>query len=219
MSDSVLLGALPSGSAAPAHTSDAAAPDLAALIGSRICHDLISPIGAIGNGVELLAMAGSGLGAELSLIEQSVANASARIRFFRIAFGYASAGQRIGGPEVLSVVEGITRGTRLQVAWQAGQDEARAEVKAAFLALMCLEQALPWGGAVSVTRQDGRWVIRADAPRMRIDAPLWDILDGAAPVTPPQPSQVQFLLLPKELGQIGRRIEQLRAPTSVMLSF
>ncbi len=55
-------------------------PDLAALIGSRICHDLISPIGAIGNGLELLSMAGAG-GPEVALISDSVSNANARIRF------------------------------------------------------------------------------------------------------------------------------------------
>ena len=58
--------------------------ELAALIGSRICHDLVSPIGAIGNGVELLAMAGAA-GPEVRLIAESVAAANARIRFFRIA--------------------------------------------------------------------------------------------------------------------------------------
>ncbi len=41
--------------------------DLIALVGSRICHDLVSPLGAIGNGVELLAMAGAMPGPELAL--------------------------------------------------------------------------------------------------------------------------------------------------------
>ena len=61
--------------------------DLAALLGSRICHDLISPIGAIGNGVELLMMEGGTPSPELVLIAESVAAANARIRFFRLAFG------------------------------------------------------------------------------------------------------------------------------------
>ena len=60
-------------------------PDLAALVGSRICHDLISPIGAIGNGVELLALTDGDTGAEMELISESVQNASARIRYLRIA--------------------------------------------------------------------------------------------------------------------------------------
>ena len=70
-------------------------PDLAALIASRICHDLISPIGAIGNGVELLAMEPGGPRPEMALISESVANANARIRFFRICFGQASSDQLV----------------------------------------------------------------------------------------------------------------------------
>jgi histidine phosphotransferase ChpT len=65
--------------------------DLAALVSSRICHDLISPIGAINNGLELLNMSGaSPVGPEMQLICDNVKSASARIRFFRIAFGAAS---------------------------------------------------------------------------------------------------------------------------------
>jgi histidine phosphotransferase ChpT len=63
--------------------------ELTSLIGSRICHDLISPLGAIGNGVELLAMSEVAKGPEMSLIAESVENANARIRFFRVAFGAA----------------------------------------------------------------------------------------------------------------------------------
>jgi histidine phosphotransferase ChpT len=74
--------------------------DLAALIGSRICHDLISPIGAIGNGVELLMLDGAGHGPEMALIAQSVTHANARIRFFRVAYGIASTDQRIARTEV-----------------------------------------------------------------------------------------------------------------------
>ena len=63
--------------------------NLAALIGSRICHDLISPIGAVTNGLELMSMAG-GTGPELELVNESAANANARIRLFRLAFGQAT---------------------------------------------------------------------------------------------------------------------------------
>lgn len=92
--------------------------DLAALIGSRICHDLISPIGAIGNGVELLAMTGAA-GPEVALIAESVAAANARIRFFRIAFGAAPADQRIGAPEVRSILDDLSRGGRFRWGWPA----------------------------------------------------------------------------------------------------
>lgn len=64
--------------------------DIASLVGSRICHDLISPIGAISNGVELIGMTQGTDGAEMSLINDSVQNANARIRFFRVAYGSAT---------------------------------------------------------------------------------------------------------------------------------
>ena len=61
--------------------------NLAALIGSRICHDLISPIGAINNGLELLGMSGGNSSPEMDLIQESVGNASARIRATQATLG------------------------------------------------------------------------------------------------------------------------------------
>jgi len=60
---------------------------VASAIASRICHDLISPLGAIANGVELLALSGVQPTPEMDLIAQSVESANARIRFFRLAYG------------------------------------------------------------------------------------------------------------------------------------
>ena len=87
--------------------------NLSALIGSRICHDLISPIGAINNGLELLDMSGRTSGPELDLIQESVGNASARIRFFRIAFG-AAGDQMMGRAEVVSILKDLMDRTRLE---------------------------------------------------------------------------------------------------------
>jgi histidine phosphotransferase ChpT len=61
--------------------------DLSGLIASRICHDLISPVGAISNGLELLEMAPGGSGEEAGLIRQSADAATASLKFMRIAFG------------------------------------------------------------------------------------------------------------------------------------
>ena len=76
--------------------ADAALPeDLAALVGSRICHDLVNPLGAIGNGAELLVMEDSRLGPLARLIGDSVESATARLRLYRLAFGPPGA-ERIG---------------------------------------------------------------------------------------------------------------------------
>jgi hypothetical protein len=64
------------------------ATDLAALLCSRVCHDVISPVGAINNGLELLDEGGADEDA-MHLIRTSARNASARLQFARIAFGAA----------------------------------------------------------------------------------------------------------------------------------
>ena len=148
--------------------------DLAALIASRICHDLISPIGAIGNGVELLTMEPGGQRPEIALISESVANANARIRFFRISFGAATGDQRIARSEVLSVLTDLTRGGRVSYAWSSVSDLPRREVRLAFLLLQCLETAMAYGGKIQVTQADTGWTIQAEAPRLKIDPALWE---------------------------------------------
>lgn len=188
-------------------------PDLTALIGSRICHDLISPIGAIGNGVELLMMEGAAPGPEIALISESVANANARIRFFRVAFGAAMAEQRISGNEVRSILSDITRGGRITIDWQAPADLDRREVKLAFLALQCLETAMPWGGRIGVDRGDSRWTLTGRAMRMRIEADLWEVLAHPSAAQNILPAHVHFLLLADECARAGRRLTtELREP-------
>ncbi|PRY75609.1 hypothetical protein [Marivita geojedonensis] len=92
---------------------------LAALIGSRICHDLINPIGAISNGLELFGMGGASPdGPEMTLIQQSCDNATARIRFFRIAFGSAGDTRPIAPAEAAQTLANHYAGTRILTDWQ-----------------------------------------------------------------------------------------------------
>ena len=193
--------------------------DLAALISSRICHDLISPIGAIGNGVELLLMDGAAQSPELALIAESVANASARIRYFRVAFGAASGDQRIARSEVMSILTDITRGGRLSYAWTSAADLPRREVRLAFLLLQCLETAMAYGGRVQVDRDDTGWVINATATRLKIDPALWEVLTEPRAPAEIGAGQVHFALVPEELQRQGLRLVTEVKETSIRLSF
>jgi len=178
--------------------------DLIAVLGSRLCHDLISPMGAIGNGLELMAMAGDATSPEVQLIAQSVSAANARLKFFRVAFGQAAAEQRLGAPEIRTILREIGQTGRLQYDWQAEGDYARQMVKLCFLAALCLETALPWGGVVSLREEKGQWLIAARAERTKPNAALWATLDGdPASVSP---SQIQFALLAKEAARLGRQL-------------
>lgn len=166
--------------------------NIEALVSSRICHDLISPVGAIGNGVELL----DGIAAttpELGLISDSVNNANAKLRYFRICFGQCTPGTMIATSEAEAISTAKIQTTRLKVDWQIPSAELpRDKVKHLFLLLMCVETALPLGGTIALTENEGRLVIAADGPRiMMLEA--WRVFEGDASV-PITPAQVQFPL-------------------------
>ena len=193
--------------------------DIAAMLGSRICHDLISPIGAIGNGVELLMMDGSSKGPEMTLISESVAGASARIRFFRVSFGAAGSDQRIGRAEVQAVLADLMRGGRIQIDWQSPADLSRREVKLAFLLIMCLESAMAYGGKIKVERSDTRWTITGHAAKLRIDTAHWEVLANPQATPDIGPSHVHFLLVPDEIARQHRRLTAELRETEIRLGF
>jgi len=169
-------------------------PDLAALIGSRICHDLISPIGAINNGLELLGMTGDASGPELSLISESVGNASARIRFFRLAFG-AGSDQEISPSEIRGVFRDLTAGSKLHVYWEHENSASRWDVRLICLAQQCLETAMPYGGDITVSQDVNGWSIRGVSEKFNANNELWSVLaDGSVPQNL-APAHVHFALL------------------------
>ncbi|MEM9845927.1 MAG: histidine phosphotransferase family protein [Pseudomonadota bacterium] len=176
---------------------------LATLIGSRICHDLISPLGAVSNGLELLLLSGTEASPELALVAQSVANANARIRFFRLAFGIASADQMIGAEEINSILKDVYTDGRITAETFPSGSFPRAEVRAVMLALLCAEQAVPYGGTLAVTQDETGWSISATGDRLSPNAQLWDVLAGVAPAEDVPPSAVQFLMLRDVLPRLG----------------
>jgi histidine phosphotransferase ChpT len=192
--------------------------DVSALIASRICHDLISPIGAIGNGVELLTMEpGSATRPEYALISASVANANARIRLFRIAFGAANSDQRIPRNEVLSILTDLGHAGRITFAWTSQGDLSRREVRLVFLLLLCLESVLPFGGRVEVAQTESGWTIRAEAQRTKVDPALWALLSEPAAEVQVEAGKVQFVLVGRDLARLGRSLQSEIDGTSLTL--
>jgi len=193
--------------------------DLTSLLGSRICHDLISPLGAIGNGVELLTMSGAAASPEMSLILQSVNSASARIRFFRVAFGAAGQDQTIGSAEVMSIIDDVGRGSRIKTSWQGPPDVPRGAVKMAFLGILCMETALPWGGTIHVAASGSGWTIESEAERIRSDPNVWSRLSERPANTPLVANNVQFALLPEEARRQGRTVRLVIRDKSITIRF
>lgn len=200
---------------------------LAAMIASRICHDLISPLGAISNGVELLQLTAAGPpGPELQLIAQSAQAALARTRFLRLAFGPADEGQLIAAPELRSMIADWSEGGRITVDWQIGRDCSRRQARQGLLMLMCLEAALPQGGTIRVIPGPGAWAFRAEGRRVRLAPELWQMLTEARAVTDLNPGRIQFALLRADLlagpglagGQMGEGVLDLQMPVAALLA-
>lgn len=183
-----------------------AQPDLSALLGSRLCHDLIGPIGAIGNGVELLLLAGSGRSDEVALISESVSALNARIRFYRVAYGIARPEQAIPRAEVLDILANLFPSGRITVTWSSPTDLPRPEVKATFLLILCAEQALRSGGRIAIAYDGAEWSLTLTSPRLRHDARLWSLIERPSCPTdgPLDPSDVQFPLAGQALARLGR---------------
>ncbi|MBL4627665.1 MAG: histidine phosphotransferase [Roseicyclus sp.] len=172
--------------------------NLADLVASRLCHDLVNPLGAIGNGVELLEMTGKGDGPEMELIRDAVRAAEARIRLFRLAFGGAGPGQSTSLREAKMVVEGYFHQSRVTPVWTATSDQSRQETKMALLMLLCAEVALPMGGTLSIGPDSaGHWQMEATGPRLNVDEEVWDLLRFGNPVAGRvlRPSDAHFPML------------------------
>lgn len=193
--------------------------DLHGLIGSRICHDLISPLGAIGNGVELLTMSGITDMPEIALISESIENANARIRFFRIAFGSASEGARIGIAELKSILQDLYRGNRISVDWHVSEDVSRQSAKLVCLVILCLESALPYGGRISISRTGDRWHVTGSADRLKFDPALWDQIDSQSAPNDIAPSEVQFAMIGPTAREQGKLLQVQRSNESIAISF
>lgn len=175
---------------------------MAALMASRICHDLVSPVGAIANGLELLEMSGEA-SPELDLIRDSVTGASSQLKLFRIAFGTASPDQQVPA-DGLAEAAMAAAGNRLSLDWRPDAAVSRPLAKRLCLGLMCFETALPYGGAVSVRPLDEGFSLTAEAERQRDCPELWGWLDGSpAPDEPPAAASLHFMLLAGELAQAG----------------
>lgn len=179
--------------------------NLGALIGSRICHDLIGPAGAISNGLELLGLAGAPDGPELALVADSAADANARLRFFRVAFGLSSDSQSISAGEMRAILGDVYTG-KLRCDWQVDGPLPRRTAQAAFLALLCAEQAAPFGGTLTAVGTADALCVRATGERLAPQAEHWAWLSGTAhgPLEDLPAAQVQFALLPGLLADMGR---------------
>jgi histidine phosphotransferase ChpT len=141
--------------------------DLAALLCSRVCHDLISPVGAIVNGIEVFDedKDEETRTFALDLIKKSARNASAKLQFCRLAFGAAgSAGAQIDIGDAETAARGLIEDDKIKIAWNLPREmRPKNQVKLLLNMLLIAAAAIPRGGALTVDPVPG-------GPGLRITA-------------------------------------------------
>ena len=193
--------------------------DLAALLGSRICHDLISPLGAIGNGIELLMMSSRDTAPEISLISESTANANAKVLLFRVAFGASSQDSSVSASDIRSMLSDYFHGSRVEIDCGIQDGVPRNQTKLLFLLILCLEKALAWGGRISISLTGNGWLLRGTATRMSVNPQQWELALGTGDAEALTPATVQFALVADVSRQIGRPVTFDLGETEIRISF
>jgi len=202
---------------------------LAELMAARLCHDLVGPIGAVANGVELLGDGGAGPDAEVTgLIALSARQATRRLQWFRVAFGSASglpSAAMFG--ETRKLASGLFEDSRVALDWadpdQAAEAVATREAAkfALNLSLVALE-CLPRGGSVQVRIMPNRSSVKISVAAIGATARLPDDMHQAlhpdVPIVDLTPKSVPAYLAARLAHQAGSRLD-VRTPADDRVEF
>ncbi|MBX9882110.1 MAG: histidine phosphotransferase [Sphingomonas sp.] len=164
------------------------AVEFASLLCSRLCHDLLSPVGALNNGLELLADENDPEMRQrcLDLLSESARASANKLKFFRLAFGAAGGfGETIDAREARAAIEGLFGDNhRVKIGWLV---EAGVLPKPAIKVMLNLAliagDALVRGGQLDIGAElQGETieiVVRGDGPRIVLDPELRNALTDA----------------------------------------
>ena len=165
---------------------------LASLLCSKLCHDLLSPVGALSNGLELLA---DETDPEMrdkcfELLDQSARISADKLRFFRLAFGAAGGfGAAVDMAEPRALVDAlVSNNDRIRVEWALGVAKLpKGAVKVLLNFAQMGMDALVRGGtlAIGAEERDGasEIVVRAGGPKIAFDETIGHALDGQGELT------------------------------------
>jgi histidine phosphotransferase ChpT len=155
--------------------------ELASLLCSRLCHDLLSPVGALNNGIELLADEQDPEMRErcLELLAESARASANKLKFFRLAFGAGGGfGDQIDTREARTALEGLYGADKhIELGWIVADDRmSKGAIKLLLNLAMIAGDALVRGGRLDVgaEQRDGalEMVIRGEGPRILLDPKL-----------------------------------------------
>jgi histidine phosphotransferase ChpT len=163
--------------------------EFASLLCSRLCHDLLSPVGALNNGIELLSDENDPeMRARcLELLAESARASANKLKFFRLAFGAAGGfADDVDTREARVAIEGLFGSDgRIQLGWMVDEPSmSKAALKVLLNLTLIAGDALVRGGRLDVGAEKHEHgldiVIRAEGPRIVLDPELKSVLSGAS---------------------------------------
>lgn len=190
---------------------------LAASVSSRICHDLVSPVGAIVNGVDLVREIGTAERSEaISMIGQSAERASALLQLYRIAFGSAEATATGVARSALAEQSGVLFAPpRIVLEWEGKEGPAlpRPHARLLTLLLLCARSVLAMRGIIRLrTGPHGASPIELSvmAESFSSSVEMLRILQGEAGDVPVSPRIVEFVLAREAARELEANIAVMR---------
>ncbi|MEO1105063.1 MAG: histidine phosphotransferase family protein [Pseudomonadota bacterium] len=178
--------------------------ELASLLASRLCHDVVGPVGAIQNGLELIAEDKSVTDMAMDLIKKSAAQATAKLQYARMAYGIAGGADVLDPAEAGRLTAAMFEGERAELNWTwAGPAAPRVPVKLAMLLATFALGAVPRGGSVTVTRNDATLDVTAEGGTIRTP-PFTEIVTNGGETGDPR--AVHAVLMERLASEAGWRI-------------
>ncbi len=189
-------------------TLDATA--MSALLSSRICHDLINPVGAIGSGLEVLddpTMDGTMQEAALDLIRSGAGKAIALLTYARLAYGAAGGfGAQIGLEDAQKVLVDLFETVKPELDWQIAGDFADKEnVKVILILAYAAADCVPRGGVVQISGDVQNFSITATGKKVILQDDLVSALRGESKDIAPKfmPALIALKLAEERGGHIS----------------
>lgn len=198
-------------------------PDLAELLCARLCHDLISPVGALGNGLELLAAEPVVGRDDLRLLEDSARAAQAALAFFRLAFGPGGDGSTsVAAATVARTARDHLQRPRLELSLpETGSDLPRPVARLALVLLLVGTTAAPVGGTVALAPPSIdplALVVTVTGRRVGLgEETVARLRDPSAPL-PTLPREVHLALLPRLAARHGARVDVIAGEDRLAIS-
>lgn len=201
--------------------------DFASLLCSRLCHDLLSPVGALNNGLELLADEHDPEMRQrvLELLNESARASANKLKFFRLAFGAAGGfGETVDTREAHAAIEGLFGDNhRITIGWMVDEPVLqKTAIKVLLNLALIAGDALIRGGELDIGAEVSggqvEIVVRGDGPRIVLDPELRSALAGGRDELPITPRAAAAFLVHALVAQGGGTL-QVSPPDAEVLLF